>query len=735
MSLATHSLSLLVSRSALPLVVVALGCGPSTSPEPVAPTRAVPCPTLAAVPALSASAAASATLPALPTDPGGLWLLNDFPSDRVQREHGFKPSKEWLDKVRLASVRLARGCSGSFVSPGGLIMTNHHCAHHCIEQISTKAKDYDANGFYAAAEKDEVKCPDMEVNQLVDITDVTARMTAATKGLSDKDYGAAQKGEMSKIEKECATGDDVRCDVVSLYHGGMYHLYKYRRYQDVRLVLSPEFSIAFFGGDPDNFMFPRYDLDVSFVRVYQNGKPASTPTYFPWSPAGPKEGDLTFVSGHPGHTSRNLTLAELEYTRDYALPARLMRLTEARGAIYEFQKRGKEQKRISTATLFYVENGIKALKGRREALVDTAVWQAKVAEEKALRARVEADPDLKASVGGAWDAIAQAEAQLVPIRKPYGYLEAGHGFWSDLFSIARGLVRATEELTKPNERRLREYVDSQMPATRQQMLSPAPIYDEFEILTLTLSLTQLREELGADHPIVRKVFGKLSPAELATSLVKGSKLKDVSVRKALLDGGKAAVDASNDPMIELARRIDPESRQVRSRYEDLVEGPINRNSELIAKARFKVYGTSVYPDATFTLRLSYGVVKGWNEGGTEVKPITTIGGAFERHTGKHPFALPESWIKAKDKLTASTPFDFCTTNDIIGGNSGSPVINKEGQIVGLIFDGNIHSLGGDYAFDPAKNRAVAVHSEGLIEALDKVYGAKRIREELKPGKK
>jgi len=660
-----------------------------------------------------------------------LWLLNGFPSDRVEKEHGFKPTKAWLDHVRLASVRLARGCSGSFVSPQGLIMTNHHCAHRCIEQISSAKKDYDAIGFSAAAVKDELKCPDMEINQLVDITDVTQRMAAATKGLSDKDYITAQKSEMSKIEKECASSDIVRCDVVSLYHGGMYHLYKYKRYQDVRLVFAPEFPIAFFGGDPDNFMFPRYDLDVSFVRAYENGKPAATKDFFPFSASGPKEGDLTFVSGHPGHTSRNLTVAELLYMRDHYFPARLLRLTEARGALYEFQKRGAEQKRMSTSTLFYVENGVKALKGMRSALVDPAVMGAKIQEEKALRARVEADPELKALCGNAWDAIAAAEVQAALLRKPYAYLEAGYGFWSDLFNLARSFVRYGEEIGKPNDKRLREFVDSKLPGTKQSMLSPAPIFDEFEILTLTLSLTQMREELGADDPFVKKVLGKQSPQELATALVKGSKIKDVKLRKQLLDGGKAAIDASRDPMIELARRLDPEARDIRTKVEEQVEAPINRNSELIAKARFKVFGTSVYPDATFTLRLSYGVVKGWQEGGTEVKPFTTMAGAFDRATGKPPFALPATWLKAKDKINGSTPFDFVTTNDIIGGNSGSPVINKEGEVVGLIFDGNIHSLGGDYYFDPAKNRAVAVDSAALIEALDKIYGAARLRDELK----
>ncbi len=660
-----------------------------------------------------------------------MWTLNHFPSELVARQYGFSPSQDWLDHVRLSSVRLARGCSGAIVSPDGLVMTNHHCAHHCIEQISSARKNYDENGFYAATAADEQKCPAMEVNQLIDITDVTGRVQTVTQGLTGKAYNDALKAEQSKIEKECASGDDLRCDVVSLYHGGMYQLYKYKRFQDVRLVFAPEFSIAFFGGDPDNFMFPRYDLDVAFVRIWVAGKPAHMDHYFKWSPNGAQPAELTFVSGHPGHTSRTLTMAELEYARDYALPPRLMRLAEARGVLREFQKLGPEPKRISTATLFYVENGVKALKGRREALLDPNLMRAKRQAEQVLRARTQADPQLRAEVDGAWDAIAAAERDLVDIRKPYVCLETPAScFWSDLFGFARTLLRVGEESSKPNEKRLREFGDSQMPAVRQQLLSAAPIHDDLEILTLTLGLTQMREDLGADDPIVRKVLGKQSPEELATALVKGTRLKDLNMRKQLLDGGKAAIDASHDPMIELARRIDPDARAVRTLFEDRVEAVVDKNSERIAKARFRVYGTSIYPDATFTLRLAFGEVKGWPEQGRDVAPITTFGGAFDRATGQPPFALPRSWLAAKDKINPSTPLDFCSTNDIIGGNSGSPIINKNAEIVGLIFDGNIHSLGGDYAFDASKNRAVAVHSAGLVEALDKIYGARRVLKEL-----
>jgi hypothetical protein len=678
----------------------------------------------------STSSAAPATDP---DSTEGMWLLNDFPSEKLGKRFGFAPTKEWLDHVRLSSVRLARGCSGSIVSPNGLVMTNHHCAHHCIEQLSSAKKDFVASGFYAKTPADEVKCPDVEVNELVDISDVTDRVTSATKGLADREFAEKQKAAIAEIEKACATGDDVRCDVVSLYHGGRYHLYKYKRFQDVRLVFAPEFSVAFFGGDPDNFMFPRYDLDVSFLRIYENGKPLETKNHFGWSPSGPKEGDLTFVSGNPGSTSRNLTVAELAYIRDVALPTRLLRLAEMRGLMTEFQARGPEQKRISNATLFGIENAFKALKGRQAALLDPELFGAKERAERELRAKVEADPAMKAKYAAAWDAIARAEQRMREIRVPYQQLEQGLGFWSDLFDDARSIVRAADELPKPNEKRLREFGDSHLPAVKQELFSTAPIYDELEILKLTHSLTKLREELGPDDPVVAKVLGARSPAEVATALVHGTKLKDPKVRKALFDGGKPAVDASKDPMILLAKSIDADARAVRTTYEDEVEGVVKKNDELVARAKFDLYGTSVYPDATFTLRLSYGVVKGWDENGKHVSPFTTMGGAFARATGQDPFALPKSWIAAKSKLNLATPLDFCTTNDIIGGNSGSPVIDQDARIVGLIFDGNIHSLGGDYAFDPKMNRAVAVDSAALLEALDKVYGASRIVADLRAG--
>ncbi|NMO13598.1 S46 family peptidase [Pyxidicoccus fallax] len=665
----------------------------------------------------------------------GMWTYNNFPSAKVKEKYGFEPTQQWLDKVRLSSARLAGGCSASFVSPEGLVMTNHHCARGCIQQLSTAKKDYIANGFYAKAQAEETKCPAMEINQLESITDVTAELNKATQGLSGKQYADTLKAKMSELEQSCSAGNaKVRCDVVTLYQGGQYNLYKYRRFQDVRLVMAPEHAIAFFGGDPDNFEFPRYDLDVTFLRVYEDGKPADTSkNYFKWSEKGAKEGELTFISGHPGRTSRGLTIAELEFHRDVQLPKTLMQLSELRGMIAEFQKRGPEQKRISNNLLFGVENSLKASKGRHEALLDKKFFAQKVAAEQELRKKVESNPEMKKKYGAAWDEIAKAQEQYRNFRTEHLFKEQGLNGASDLFYIARTLVRGAEELQKENGQRLREFSQAGIPNLEARLFSPAPIYPELETARLAFTLSKMREELGADHPFVKKVLGKESPEKLAARVVKGSKLADVKVRQALYKGGQAAVDASKDPMIELAKLVDPDARAVRKQFEENVEAVIRKNSELIAKAKFEVYGTNQYPDATFSLRLSYGSVKGYTEDGKQVAPITQMANTFDRHTGEDPFALPQSWLKSQNVLTGSTPMNFVSTNDIIGGNSGSPVINKDGEIVGLVFDGNIQSLGGEYGFDESVNRAVSVHSEAIIESLKKIYGATRVLEELRPG--
>ena len=660
-----------------------------------------------------------------------MWLLNAFPEAKVEKKYGFTASEAWLKHVRLSSARLAGGCSGSFISKEGLVMTNHHCAHSCIEQLSKAGRDYVASGFYAKSYGDEVRCPEIEINRLVNISDVSARVNKATLGLEGQAYNDAQKAVMSTIEKECAGGSDsTRCDVVTLYHGGQYHLYQYQRYQDVRLVFAPELNMAFFGGDPDNFNFPRYDLDISLLRVYDHNQPLKNDEYFHWSTESAKAGDLTFVTGHPGSTSRLLTISELEFLREVQLVKMLLYYAELRGVLSEFQNRGVEQKRVSESKFFGVENSFKAMKGKLEALQDHAFFAKKIAAEKALRSKVNKNPKLKAAYGTAWDEIAKAEQSFRDIYTPLLFLENNRNFQSRLFGIAKTLVRASEELPKANEKRFREFSDAKLPSLKQELFSEAPIYDEFEIEMLTFGLSKMREALTADDQAVKRILGKRSPREIAENVIKGTKLKDLRYRKELFEGGVKAIEASNDPLIQFARLVNPEARAIRKVFEDTIEPVIKKNAEKVAKAQFAIEGTGTYPDATFTLRVSYGQIKGYNESGHEVKPVTTIAGAFERNTGSDPFALPETWLKAKSKLNLDTPLNFCSTNDIIGGNSGSPVINKNAEVVGLIFDGNIQSLGGDYGYDETVNRAVSVHSAGIIEALKKVYGADRIATEI-----
>ena len=670
----------------------------------------------------------------------GMWTFNDFPSAKVQQKYGFAPTREWLDHLRLSSVRIAGGCSASVVSASGLVMTNHHCARSCIEAVSGLAqKDYNRDGFFAKTQGDEARCPGMELNQLVDIANVTARVQESTRGIAADRFADAQKSELAEIEKQCATSDEFRCEVVSLYRGGRYDLYRYRRLQDIRLVFAPEDAIGFFGGDPDNFTFPRYDLDVSFVRIYdRDGKPLSTDHHLAWSDGSLREGEPTFVSGNPGGTSRTKTLAQIEDDRDARLPRLMNYASELRGYLTAYQHRGDEQKRHSQQLLFGIENWLKAMKGQHAALADKAFIAQLAASEQAFRAKVTANAELARTYGAVWDRIAALVKLEQGFRKEYGTLEFGPV--SELFGIARRLVRYGEEIGKPNGERLKEFTDARLPQFRQGLLAERPIYAEFEIATLTWSLTKMREDLGPDHPVVRRVLGQRSPLQVATAAVNGSRLHDIrtdaagnptgGLRKDLFDGGRARIEASDDPMIVLARSFDADARAIRKRVETEVEGPTKQQQELLARARAAVFGDTTYPDATFTLRLSYGSVKGYAENGAMVAPFTKLAGAFERHTGAEPYALPASWLAAKPRLRLDLPMNFATTNDIIGGNSGSPVVNRFGEIVGLVFDGNIHSLGGEYGFDGSQNRAVAVHSAAIVEALDKVYGATRLVNEL-----
>jgi hypothetical protein len=680
--------------------------------------------------ALIAIVTAAALTPAQAEE--GMWTFNNFPADKVEKAYGFRPDQAWLDHVRLSSVRLAEGCSGSFVSARGLVQTNHHCARECIEQLSTATKDMNALGFYARDEKDEIKCPTVEVNQLVGITPVTDRVDKATGGKTGPAFAKALKAEIANIEGGCAGKDDnVRCEVVTLYNGGVYDLYKYRRYQDVRLVFAPEEAIAFFGGDPDNFEFPRYDFDVSYMRVYADGRPLDTSkNYLRYASSDAQPGDVVFTSGNPGSTSRLDTVAQLQFLRDVGLPRSIFMLSELRGELTRFSFESPERARIASSLLFGIENALKASKGRFETLVDPAIIKNHELQEKALRAKVNADPALQAKYGAAWDSIRNTLERFRPLAIRYAFLGGNSGFESELLHQARIIVRHADEATKPDTERLSEYTDANFPAIRQLILSNAPIYPDLEKLTLAYSLTKLREQLGPDDPFVKLALGNKSPVGLAAELVDGTQLGSVAYRTRLLSADAATIAASNDPMIQFFRRIDPELRAVRKEKEEGFDAAMTRYSTQLAQAKFKVEGTSTYPDATFSPRLSYGSVAGYTVGGKQIPPMTFTSGLYERATGAAPFQLPPSWIAARASLNPRQPFDFVTTNDIVGGNSGSPVINKAGEVVGLAFDGNIQSLGGDFGYDGKVNRAVAVTVGILREGLAKVYHADRIVKEL-----
>lgn len=663
----------------------------------------------------------------------GMWTIDNFPSDQVADKYSVDISDKWLRSAQLATTRLENGCTGSFSSPDGLVLTNNHCTWSCIRNLSSEERNLSDEGFMATSRDEELQCAGQQISVLIDFEDVTSTVSTTTKGLADAEANEARKAKLTDLESACedAAGGQIACEAVSLYNGGQYFIYKYKRYDDVRLVFAPELDIAAFGGDPDNFNFPRWCLDMSFLRVYEDGKPAKTPNYLRWRASGPQASEPVFITGHPGSTNRLLTMSQLRMLRDTVYPLWLLRYSELRGRMLAWKNTSPEAARVVQQRILGIENGIKVRRNQLKALHNDEMMVTKAAEEKQLRSAIAARPELQAEYGDAWDLIDSAIDTYRNMYEEYLFIENDAGLIGDLFGYAKTIVRGTTERELPNNERLRAYTDAALPQVEQRLLASRPVNKEYEKLQLTFSLEKMREWLGPDSKYVHLILGKDSPDSLATKLVDKSRLADATYRKALWDGGVEAVQGSDDPMIKLALAIDDDARVLRKRYDDLVEAPRVRGEEKIADARFSIYGTDTYPDATFTLRVTYGAVEGWQERGEMLDPFTRTNRLFERSTGERPFKLPASWERAREDLDPNRPFNFVATTDITGGNSGSPIVTADGMLVGLAFDGNIHSIAGDYWFDQSVNRTVGVNTAIILEALSTVYGADHLVNELR----
>jgi hypothetical protein len=679
--------------------------------------------------ASAALLAAALLCPIVPADEG-MWTFDNPPTKSLQEKYHFTPTQQWLDHLRLSSVRLNDGGSGSFISPHGLLLTNHHVALGQLQKNSSAEHDYVKDGFCASTPEEEMKSPDLEVNVLISTENVTDRVNAAVKtAKTPEEEFKKRTAVIADIERESTDKTGLRSDVISMYSGGQYWLYRYKKYTDVRLVFAVEQQTAFYGGDPDNFTYPRYDLDMAIFRVYENGKPIDSKDYLKWNPKGAGDGDLVFVSGNPGGTERLVTYSYLVDLRDNILP-NLSELLKTRIALLQdYSSKGPEQARQAATMIFGLQNGQKVINGRRDGLAEKSLMDKKKKEEDDFRSKVDANPEWKKDYGDAW----AMEDQALETGRPRIKEQFFRGLDSSLATLAIQIVTYVAEVKKPDEERLPGYHASQLESLKHRLFSPAPIYPDLEIARLSGSLDLDVKELGPSDPYLKAVLDGRSPKDAATYLVNGTKLADPAVRKAMVEGGQSVVDSSTDPMIAMARRVDPIRREQIKWFQDNVQSVEERAGELLGKARFAVYGTNTYPDATFTLRLSYGQVLSYPMNGTIAPSKTTMYGLYDRAASfndKPPFDLPKRWVDGREKLDLATPFNFVTTNDIIGGNSGSPVVNREGEIVGLIFDGNIESLVGDFVYDSYQNRAVAVHTAAMTEAMKKLYGAQKLLDEI-----
>ncbi|WP_299307100.1 S46 family peptidase [uncultured Croceicoccus sp.] len=670
----------------------------------------------------SAMLAAPAVLSAPAAAEEGMWTFDNFPTERMEGEYGWAPDQQWLDRTRAAAVRLTGGCSASFVSDAGLILTNHHCVVSCLQDLSTADNDLIENGFNPGSLAEERMCPGQQAEVVTQITDVTDDIQGRIAGLTGEALVNARNARIAELESEGCEDDTIRCQVVSLFGGGQYKLYRYRKYSDVRIAWAPEFQAAFFGGDPDNFNYPRYALDAAFLRAYEDGKPVAPANHLRWNPRRPEPGEITFVVGNPGSTSRLYTQAQVDFDRDLRIPVTIATMSELRGRLIAIGESDPEKARQAKDTLFGIENSLKVYLARQRALNDAEFVETLESREADLRERSAGN----AEIGDPWTAIDSAMGDYRDLYLSYRFIDPQ----SSLFSFAQTLVRAAQERQKPNSERLPGFTESALPLLSKNLFDERPIYPWLEEETLGWSLSKAREYLGADDPDTKLLLGNESPEGLASRLVTGTRVDEPEYRRYLWDNGMAAIEASDDPMIQYALRLDERERELRQAVNERVTGPISVAQADLSDARFAAYGDTIYPDATFTLRISYGQVKGWTERGREIDPVTTLGGAFERATGNVPYNLASQYLAKEAQIDKATAYDFVSTNDIIGGNSGSPTIARDGSVIGAAFDGNIHSIGGNYGYDPELNRTVSVSAAAVQEALETIYPSPRLVREL-----
>ena len=659
---------------------------------------------------------------------GTMWTFEAAPLDYWKARYNFTPDAAWLEHLKLSSIRLP-GCSASFVSSDGLVMTNHHCARSCISGVSPADTNYQTTGFVAPMREQEKKCPNLYVDQLQSIEDVTARIHGKITATNPATRVEQREAEIAAIQRECQQGTGLTCQVVGFYQGGMYSLYRFRRFNDLRLVFAPEEAISFFGGDPDNFTFPRYDLDVTMLRVYENNQPFKPQHFLKWSAAGPQENEVVFVTGNPGSTGRLLTVAQMEYLRDVAYPAQLAQLARQIRVLEQLSAASPEAKRQYENTLFSAQNSQKAITGYLTGLTDEKTMARKREFEKDFRARINKDPKLRAQFGTSWSTIAAAQDTLKRIAVQARYYPLSG---STLLNLAAATVRLPGQAALADSLRLPQYRGTALTNLRNQLSGNIPINPEMERATLTAWLNAARQELDSKDPVLVAILAGRTPEQAAADLIKATQIGDVNFRKTLIEGGAAAVAASNDPLIQLARKVDPLSLPVARRVARL-NASISANAERVGQAIFAAYGKSLPPDATFSLRISDGVVKGYPMNGTIAPFKTSFYGLYARSAefdDKEPFHLPQRWKDKRSALDLSTPLNFVSTNDIIGGNSGSPVVNRNGEVVGLIFDSNIQQLPNRFIFTDEVARSVSVHSRAIPEVIRKVFDAPRLADEI-----